>query len=71
MLLKLFLAFTLIPLVEIYLLIKLGQNFGAITSILLVIFTGILGAYLPGWRGCGLCSVSRKLCGKEGCPEKN
>ena len=51
MLLKLFLAFTLIPLVEIYLLIKLGQNFGAITSILLVIFTGILGAYLPRMEG--------------------
>ncbi len=51
MLLKLFLAFTFIPLVEIYLLIKLGQNFGAITSILLVIFTGILGAYLAKMEG--------------------
>lgn len=51
MLLKLFLAFTLIPLVEIYLLIKLGQNFGAITSILIVIFTGILGAYLAKMEG--------------------
>ena len=51
MLLKLFLAFTLIPLVEIYLLIKLGQNFGAITSILLVIFTGILGAFLARMEG--------------------
>ena len=51
MLLKLFLAFTLIPLVEIYLLIKLGQNFGAITSILSVIFTGILGAYLAKMEG--------------------
>ena len=51
MLLKLFLAFTMIPLVEIYLLIKLGQNFGAITSILLVIFTGILGAYLARMEG--------------------
>ena len=51
MLFKLFLAFTLIPLVEIYLLIKLGQNFGAITSILLVIFTGILGAYLAKMQG--------------------
>ena len=51
MLLKLFFAFTLIPLVEIYLLIKLGQNFGAITSILLVIFTGILGAYLARMEG--------------------
>ena len=51
MLLKLFLAFTMIPLVEIYLLIKLGQNFGAITSILLVMFTGILGAYLARMEG--------------------
>ena len=51
MLLKLFLAITLIPLVEIYQLIKLGQNFGAITSILLVIFTGILGAYLARMEG--------------------
>ena len=51
MLLKLFLAFTMIPMVEIYLLIKLGQNFGAITSILLVIFTGILGAYLARMEG--------------------
>ena len=47
---KTFLAFTLIPLVEIYLLIKLGQNFGAITSILLVIFTGNLGG-LSGQDG--------------------
>ena len=51
MLLKLFLAFTLIPLVEIYLLIKLGQAFGAMTSILLVIITGMLGAYLARMEG--------------------
>ena len=51
MLLKLFLAFTLIPLVEIYLLIKLGQAFGAMTSIFLVIITGMLGAYLARMEG--------------------
>ena len=51
MLFKLFLAFTLIPLVEIYLLIKLGQAFGAMTSILLVIITGMLGAYLARMEG--------------------
>ena len=51
MLFKLFLAFTLIPLVEIYLLIKLGQTFGAMTSILLVIITGMLGAYLARMEG--------------------
>jgi UPF0716 protein FxsA len=51
MLLKLFLAFTIIPLLEIYLLIKMGENFGALTSVILVIFTGILGAYLARIEG--------------------
>ena len=51
MLLKFFLAFTLIPLIEIFLLIKLGQAFGVMTSILLVILTGMLGAYLARMEG--------------------
>ena len=57
MLLKLFLAFTIIPIFEIYLLIKIGTVFGALTSIALVIFTGILGAYLA--RIQGLQTLSR------------
>ena len=51
MLLKLFLAFTIIPVVEIYLLIQIGTIFGALTSISLVIFTGFLGAYLARIQG--------------------
>ena len=51
MLLKLFLAFTIIPIFEIYLLIKIGTVFGALTSIALVIFTGILVAYLARIQG--------------------
>jgi len=51
MLLKLFLAFTIIPIFEIYLLIKIGTEFGALTSITLVIFTGFLGAYLSRIQG--------------------
>ena len=51
MLLKLFLAFTIIPIIEIYLLIKIGTVFGALTSIALVIFTGLLGAYLARTQG--------------------
>ncbi len=51
MLLKLFLAFTIIPIFEIYLLIKIGTVFGALTSIALVIFTGFLGAYLARTQG--------------------
>ena len=51
MLLKLFLAFTIIPVVEIYLLIEIGSVFGVFTSIALVVFTGFLGAYLARIQG--------------------
>ena len=51
MLLKLFLAFTIIPVVEIYLLIQIGSAFGVFTSIALVIFTGFFGAFLARIQG--------------------
>ena len=51
MFIKLFLAFTTIPLVEIYLLIHIGSVFGVFTSIALVFFTGLLGAYLARIQG--------------------
>ena len=51
MLLKLFLAFTIIPIIEIYILIKLGTILGALVSISLVVLTGILGAYLARLQG--------------------
>ena len=51
MLLKLFLAFTIIPVFEIYLLIQIGSVFGVFTSIALVVFTGFLGAYLARIQG--------------------
>ena len=48
---KLVLAFTLIPVVEIYLLIRVGSVFGALTTVLIVIGTGILGASLARTQG--------------------
>lgn len=51
MLLKLFLAFTLIPFFEIYLLIKIGYYLGAFNTILVVLVTGLLGAYLAKLQG--------------------
>jgi len=51
MFLKLFLAFTLIPGVELYLLIKVGSVIGALNTILLVILTGASGAYLARLQG--------------------
>ena len=51
MLLKLFLAFTIIPIIEIYLLIEIGSIFGALTAVILVILTGFLGAFLARMQG--------------------
>jgi UPF0716 protein FxsA len=51
MLLKLFLAFTLVPLMELYLLIKIGAYMGALNTLLLVIMTGFAGAYLARMQG--------------------
>jgi UPF0716 protein FxsA len=51
MLFKLFLCFTLIPVVELYLLIKVGTVLGGINTILLVIISGFLGAWLARLEG--------------------
>lgn len=51
MLIKLFLAFTLIPIVELYLLIEVGGIIGSLNTIILVILTGLAGAYLARLQG--------------------
>jgi len=51
MLLKLFLAFTLIPVAEIYLLIKIGYSIGAFNTVLVVIITAFVGATLARMQG--------------------
>ena len=51
MFLKLFLAFTLVPVIEIYLFIKLGSVFGAFNTVILVVVTGFAGAYLARLQG--------------------
>jgi len=51
MLLKLFLCFTLIPVLELYLLIKVGTVIGGLNTILLVILSGFVGAWLARLEG--------------------
>ncbi|MCP3925755.1 MAG: FxsA family protein [Desulfobacterales bacterium] len=51
MFLKLFLAFTLIPVFEIYLLIEAGDKIGSLSTIGLVILSGIIGAWLARLQG--------------------
>lgn len=47
----LLLAFIIVPVVEIALLIRVGSAIGGFTTILIVIFTAILGAYLVRQQG--------------------
>ncbi len=51
MLFRLFLCFTLIPVIELYLLIKVGTVIGGVNTILLVILTGFIGAWLARMEG--------------------
>ncbi len=51
MLFKLFLGFTLIPMIELYLLIQVGTVIGGFNTIILVIISGFLGAWLARMEG--------------------
>lgn len=54
MFLRLLLLFTLVPLVELFILVKLGSVIGVGATVLIVIATGILGASLARWQGLGV-----------------
>ena len=54
MFLRLLLLFTVVPLVELFLLVKLGAVIGIGATVLIVICTGVLGAWLARWQGLGV-----------------
>ena len=45
------LAIILVPVIEIYLLIKIGSQIGAFTTILLIFITAIVGIYYAKYEG--------------------
>ena len=45
------LAIILVPVIEIYLLIKIGSQIGAITTIFLILTTAIVGIYYAKYEG--------------------
>jgi len=57
----LFLLFLLLPLVEIYFLIKVGNVIGAVPTIALVVFTALLGAMLLRFQGWATLARSRQV----------
>ena len=48
---SIFLSIILIPIIEIYLMIKIGSQIGAITTILLILTTAIVGVYYAKYEG--------------------
>tara|TARA_B100000683_G_C12071201_1_gene382870 strand:- start:101 stop:523 length:423 start_codon:yes stop_codon:yes gene_type:complete len=48
---SIFFAIILIPAIEIYLLIKIGSQIGAITTIFLIFTTAIIGIYYAKYEG--------------------
>ena len=48
---SIFLSIILIPIIEIYLLIKIGSQIGALTTILLIFITAITGFYYAKYEG--------------------
>ncbi len=54
---KLFLIFTVIPLIELGLLLKIGEHIGLGATLVIVVVTGLVGAALA--RAAGLRALSR------------
>ena len=48
---KLLILFVIVPVTELYILIEVGKRIGSLTIIGIIIFTGILGAYLVKNQG--------------------
>jgi len=48
---KLLILFVIVPVTELYILIEVGKRIGSLTTIGIIIFTGILGAYLVKNQG--------------------
>lgn len=59
MLFRLILLFTIIPLIELALLIELGKHIGVLNTIAVVLLTGIAGAALARTQGFGILTRIR------------
>lgn len=48
---KLLILFVIVPVTELYILIEVGKRIGGLTTISIIILTGIIGAYLVKGQG--------------------
>ena len=62
------LSIILIPIVEIYLFIKIGSQIGAITTILFIFITAIVGVYYAKYEGLNTLKAGFLQLSKNGAP---
>ncbi|MDR4496903.1 MAG: FxsA family protein [Candidatus Scalindua sp.] len=60
MLFRLIILFTVVPLMELYLLLHVGKYLGAFLTILIVVLTGIFGGLLARGQGLSIYQSIRK-----------
>jgi UPF0716 protein FxsA len=59
MILRLFLLFTIVPIIELYLLIRVGKLIGALPTVLLVLAISLAGAWLVRAQGFAILTRIR------------
>lgn len=59
MLLRLLLIFTVVPMVELALLIEVGRRIGTLSTLVLIVVTGVVGAALARREGLGVLRALR------------
>lgn len=56
----LFLLFTIVPIIELFLLIEVGKVIGAWDTVFIVISTGVVGAYMAKSQGISILMSTQK-----------
>ena len=56
MFLRLFILFTIVPALEIYLLLRVGEVIGVLNTLVLILLTGVTGAYAARRQGLAILS---------------
>ncbi|MBF6058193.1 MULTISPECIES: FxsA family protein [Thiomicrorhabdus] len=65
-----FLLFIAVPLVELYFLIQVGSVIGALPTVLLTIFTAVLGVYLMRSQGVDIMMKAQRMMAQGEAPQE-
>jgi UPF0716 protein FxsA len=67
---KLFLLFTVVPIVDLWLLLRIGRAIGVVPAVVLILATGLLGAALARAEGARVLGAWRRSLAEGRMPEE-